>query len=125
MDIAAGEYGYEPFYFRRMLEYESVDVLQADATRCGGVTGFAQAGTLCLARCMPLSAHTAPSIHAHLSCAVQQVRHLEYFHDHIRIERICFDGVLEPIEGKLRPDPERPGMGLSLRREEMKKYAAI
>lgn len=124
MDIAAGEYAYEPFYFRRMLEHESVDVLQADATRCGGVTGFVHAGTLCLARCLPFSAHTAPSIHAHLGCAVQQIRHLEYFHDHIRIERMCFDGALEPVQGKLRPDPERPGLGLSFRRAEMKRYAA-
>jgi L-alanine-DL-glutamate epimerase-like enolase superfamily enzyme len=122
MDIAAGEYGYDPFYFRRMLEHESVDVLQADATRCGGVTGFLQAGTLCQARCLPLSAHTAPSIHAHLGCSVP-IRHLEYFHDHIRVERMCFDGVLEPIEGKLRPDPEQPGLGLRLRREEIKNYA--
>jgi L-alanine-DL-glutamate epimerase-like enolase superfamily enzyme len=123
MDIAAGEYAYDPFYFRRMLEHESVDVLQADATRCGGVTGFVHTGTLCRARCLPFSAHTAPSIHAHLGCAVQQVRHLEYFHDHVRIERRCFDGVLESIQGKLRPDPERPGLGLSLRREEMRTYA--
>ena len=40
MDIAAGEYGYDLFYFRRMLEAGAVDVLQADATRCGGITGF-------------------------------------------------------------------------------------
>jgi L-alanine-DL-glutamate epimerase-like enolase superfamily enzyme len=124
MDIAAGEYAYEPFYFRRMLEAESVDVLQADATRCGGVTGFLQAGTMCLARCLPFSAHTAPSIHAHLGCAVQPIRHLEYFHDHVRIEHMGFDGVLEPVGGKLQPDPERPGLGLTFRREEMREYAA-
>ncbi len=123
MDIAAGEYGYDPFYFRRMLEAESVDVLQADATRCGGVTGFIHAGTLCLARGLPFSAHTAPSIHAHLGCAVEPLRHLEYFHD-VRIEHMCFDGVLEPVSGMLRPDPERPGLGLSLRREGIKKYTA-
>lgn len=124
MDIAAGEYAYEPFYFRRMLEQESVDVLQADATRCGGVSGFVHAGTLCLARCLPFSAHTAPSIHAHLGCAVEPIRHLEYFHDHIRIERMCFDGVLEPVHGKLRPHAERPGLGMSLRRDAVQKYAA-
>jgi len=123
MDIAAGEYGYDPIYFRRMLEAESVDVLQADATRCGGVTGFMHAGTLCLARCLPFSAHTAPSIHVHLGCAAERLRHLEYFHDHVRIERMCFEGVLDPIRGRLRPDPERPGLGLRLRRDEIRKYA--
>lgn len=123
MDIAAGEYGYDLFYFRRMLESEGVDVLQADATRCGGVTGFMYAGTLSLARCLPFSAHTAPSIHAHLGCAAEQLRHVEYFHDHVRIEHMCFEGVLDPTGGRLRPDPERPGLGLRLHREEIKKYA--
>ena len=115
MDIAAGEYGYDPFYFRRMLEAEAVDVLQADATRCGGITGFLHAGSLCAAWPIPLSAHTAPSIHAHVCCSLPQVCHLEYFHDHVRIERMLFDGVLEPVGGELRTDRSRPGLGLELK----------
>ncbi len=94
MDIAAGEYGYDPFYFRRMLEAPSVDVLQADATRCGGVSGFLRVAALCEARPAPLSAHCAPSIHAHLGCIAPEVIHLEYFHDHARIERMLFEGAL-------------------------------
>src|SRR5581483_3886374 len=47
MEIAAGEYGYDLWYFRRMLEAEAVDVLQADATRCAGITGFLRVGALC------------------------------------------------------------------------------
>jgi hypothetical protein len=38
MEIAAGEYGYDAWYFREMLSAGAVDVLQADATRCGGIT---------------------------------------------------------------------------------------
>jgi L-alanine-DL-glutamate epimerase-like enolase superfamily enzyme len=102
MDIAAGEYGYEPCYFRRMLDAEAVDTLQADATRCGGVTGFLNVAAQCAARSAPLSAHTAPSIHAHLGCAVPEVIHLEYFFDHARIERLLFDGAA-PLSGKSRP----------------------
>lgn len=115
MDIAAGEYGYDPFYFRRMLDAEAVDVLQADATRCGGISGFMTAAALCAARPIPLSAHTAPSIHAHVCCSAPQVRHLEYFHDHVRIERMLFDGVLEPVGGALVPDRTRPGLGIELK----------
>jgi L-alanine-DL-glutamate epimerase-like enolase superfamily enzyme len=89
MEIAAGEYGYDPGYFRRMLEAEAVDVLQADATRCGGVSGFMQAGNLCEAYHLPLSAHTPPALHTHLCCATVPLRHLEYFHDHVRIEK-CY-----------------------------------
>ena len=55
MDIATGEYGYDLFYFRQMLEADAVDVLQADATRCAGVINFLQAGTLCQAARCPFS----------------------------------------------------------------------
>ena len=123
MEVAAGEYGYDHFYFRRMLEAGAVDVLQADATRCGGVTGFLQAATLCDSKPLPLSAHTAPSIHAHLGCVAQPLRHVEYFHDHVRLENVCFDGALKPVNGRLRPDPNKPGLGLTLLREKMERYS--
>lgn len=124
MDIAAGEYGYDPFYFRRMLDAEAVDILQADATRCGGITGFLNVDAQCVARPIALSAHTAPSIHMHLCCAAQSARNLEYFHDHERIESMFFDGYVKPKDGYLHPDLSRPGMGLELRRSDVKKYAA-
>src|SRR5947209_2014507 len=92
MNIAAGEYGYDLWYFRRMLEAEAVDVLQADATRCAGITGLLQVAALCQARSLQLSAHCAPSLHVHPSCALIPFRHLEYFHDHVRIEHMVFDG---------------------------------
>jgi len=123
MDIAAGEYGYDAFYFRRMLEAEAVDVLQADATRCGGITGFLHADALCLARSLPLSAHTAPSIHLHTCCAAQTACNLEYFHDHARIESMFFDGCVKPQNGVLHPDSERPGLGLEFRRADAERYA--
>lgn len=115
MDIAAGEYGYDTFYFRRMLDARAVDVLQADATRCCGITGFMQVATLCEARAVPLSAHTAPALHLHACCALHPVVHMEYFHDHARIEGLLFDGAAEPMHGALRPDLSSPGMGLELR----------
>jgi L-alanine-DL-glutamate epimerase-like enolase superfamily enzyme len=122
MDIAAGEYGYDLWYFRRMLEAEAVDVLQADATRCAGITGFLQAGALCQARSLQLSAHCAPSLHVHPACAMIPFRHLEYFHDHVRIEHMLFDGALTPVEGVLRPDRSRPGLGLELKRSDAERY---
>jgi L-alanine-DL-glutamate epimerase-like enolase superfamily enzyme len=108
MDVAAGECGYDVTYFERMLGAEAVDVLQADATRCG-ITDLVQAAALCQARSLPLSAHTAPALHAHLGCALTPIRHIEWFHDHVRIERMLFDGVLTPVDGRLVPDrPTRP-----------------
>ena len=122
IDIAAGEYGYDAWYFRRMLEAGTVDVLQADATRCAGITGFMQAAALCRAFHIPLSAHCAPSIHAHPACAAPQLRHIEYFHDHVRIEHMLFDGALYPKDGALHPDLTRAGMGLEFKRSDAERY---
>jgi L-alanine-DL-glutamate epimerase-like enolase superfamily enzyme len=124
MEIAAGEYGYDPWYFREMLSAGAVDVLQADATRCGGITGFLQAAALCQANHVPLSAHTAPALHTHVCCAAIPVRHLEYFHDHVRIEHMFFDGTPSPVNGELRPDLSRPGMGLEVKHADLKRFAA-
>ncbi len=122
MDVAAGEYGYDVFYFRRMLDAGAVDVLQADATRCGGLTGFLKVATLCDARSLPFSAHTAPLLHVHVGCSAPRIVHMEYFHDHVRIERLLFDGVLEPRDGVLRPDLGRPGLGVELKRADAERW---
>jgi L-alanine-DL-glutamate epimerase-like enolase superfamily enzyme len=124
LEVSAGEYGYDPWYFRRMLEAGAVDVLQADATRCLGITGFIRAAALAEAHHVPLSAHTAPALHAHACCALSVVRHLEWFHDHVRIERLLFDGAPEPVDGLLRAAFDRPGLGLELKRAEADCYAA-
>jgi L-alanine-DL-glutamate epimerase-like enolase superfamily enzyme len=122
MNIAAGEYGYDLWYFRRMLEAEAVDVLQADASRCG-ITGFLRVGPLTESRSMNLSAHCAPSLHVAACCATQNLHPMEYFFDHARIEHMLFDGTLTPVDGKLVPDRSRPGIGLELKRADAERYA--
>ena len=122
MAVAAGEYGYDHFYFRRMLDAGAVDVLQADATRCGGVTGFMQAAALCAAYGVPLSSHCAPSLHLPLMCAAQCAVHLEYFHDHVRIEDMLFDGAVQPKDGLLTPDLRRPGLGVELKARDAERF---
>ena len=123
MEVTAGEYGYDLPYFRRMLQAGAVDVLQADATRCAGFTEFLKVGALCEAQCMPMSSHCAPVLHLHACCAGSQVRHMEYFHDHVRIASLLFEGVPTPVDGALRPDLGRPGMGLEFKHVDAKRYA--
>ncbi len=123
MDVAAGEYGYDLPYFRTMLDAGAVDCLQADVTRCAGITGFLRVGALTDAHCLDLSAHTAPSVSAHACAGLWHLRHLEYFADHVRLESMLFDGVLEPVDGCLRPDPDRPGLGIELKRADAAPYA--
>jgi L-alanine-DL-glutamate epimerase-like enolase superfamily enzyme len=122
MDIAAGEYGYDLFYFRRMLEAGAVDVLQADVTRCGGITQLLQVSALCAARGIRLSAHTSPAVHAHVCAAIEPLAHVEYFHDHARIEAMLFEGIPPVVDGTLCPDPALPGTGLRLREDEAERY---
>jgi L-alanine-DL-glutamate epimerase-like enolase superfamily enzyme len=122
MDIAAGEYGYDLFYFRRMLETGAVDVLQADVTRCGGITQLLQVAALCASHGVLLSAHTSPTVHAHVAAAIAPLAHVEYFHDHARIEQMLFDGCPALIDGGLRPDPQSPGLGLALREREAERF---
>ena len=122
LDVAAGEYAYVPADFRNLLG--CVDCLQADVTRCGGITGLLGVAGLSEAHQLDVSGHCAPALSAHALCAVPRLRHLEYFHDHVRIERMLFDGVLEPEGGRLRPDRSRPGHGLELKRADAERWAA-
>jgi L-alanine-DL-glutamate epimerase-like enolase superfamily enzyme len=120
--VAAGEYGWDLPYFERMLEAGAVDILQADVTRCGGITALLRIDGLCAARSMPFSAHCAPAISAHACCAMETLAHLEYFHDHVRIEGMLFDGVLAPRDGHLEPDRSLPGLGLELRVDDARRF---
>jgi L-alanine-DL-glutamate epimerase-like enolase superfamily enzyme len=123
MAIAAGEYGWDLPYFQRMLNAGAVDILQADVTRCGGITAFIRIDGLLRARSLPFSAHCAPAVSAHACCAMETLEHLEYFHDHVRLEAMLFDGTLDPRQGYLEPDRARPGLGLELRRQDAKEFA--
>ena len=115
LEIVDGEYGYTLDYYRRLLDAEAIDVVMADATRCGGITGFMKVAALCEAWSLPLSAHCAPALHIPPGCAALPLRHAEYFHDHARIERDLFDGAPEPEAGSLHPDLSRPGHGLEFK----------
>lgn len=123
MDITAGEYGYHLPYFEQMLAAGAVDCLQADVTRALGITGVLKVGALCDARGIDLSLHCAPQISAQVGTALWHLRHLEYFHDHVRIEGLAFDGVTTPEPGGvLRPDRASPGHGLTVKQVDLDEF---
>ncbi len=119
MELAAGEYGSVPDSFRPLLEV--VDVLQADMTRCGGVSGLLLVAALCEAWHLPLSLHCAPAQHVPVALTLRPLRHLEYFHDHVRIERTFFDGVAPLAGGALVPT-SGPGNGLTLKEKDAARF---
>ena len=121
-DVTAGEYGYDLSYFARLVDAQAVDCLQVDVTRCGGITEWLRVAAVAAARGLEVSGHCAPNLHAHVAAAVPNLRHLEYFHDHARIETMLFDGALDPSGGVLRPDPSRPGLGLTLKDANSARY---
>jgi L-alanine-DL-glutamate epimerase-like enolase superfamily enzyme len=123
IELAAGEYGYTLDDFRTLLASQAVDVLQADVTRCGGITGFLRVAALCEAFHIPLSAHCAPALHVHVACAAPRLRHQEWFHDHVRIEHMLFDGAPRAHKGAMSPDWSRPGCGLEFRHADAHRYA--
>ena len=121
-DVAAGEYSWSLADSARLLDAGAVDCLQLDVTRCGGITEFLRAAALAAAHNLQVSGHCAPSLHAQVAAAVPNLRHVEYFHDHQRIERLLFDGTLDPGGGVMIPDPDRPGLGLALRAVDAERY---
>lgn len=123
-DVAAGEYVWNAVDAGRLLAAGAVDCLQLDATRCGGYTGFLRCASLAAAANVDVSAHCAPHLHAPVCAAVPNLRHVEYFHDHERIETELLDGVSDPREGALLPDPDAPGHGYTFRHEAAERYRA-
>ncbi|GAA3605563.1 enolase C-terminal domain-like protein [Microlunatus ginsengisoli] len=113
-DVTAGEYGYSLDYFARMAEAGAVDCLQVDATRCGGISELLRITPLAAAHHLDISGHCAPYQHLAVLAAVPNLRHLEWFHDHVRIEQLFFDGADPPRDSALHP-PESVGNGLTWR----------
>lgn len=122
IDVAAGEYGFDLPYFARMCAAGAVDCLQVDVTRCGGILEFTRAAAIAAAHGLQVSGHCAPYLHRHLALSLAGVRHLEWFHDHARIESRFFDGADPPVRGRLAADPDRPGHGLELRARDAERY---
>jgi L-alanine-DL-glutamate epimerase-like enolase superfamily enzyme len=121
MEVTSGEYITDTALAARVAA--AVDVLQADATRCGGYTGLLAIDGYCEVARKPLSTHCSPSLHLHAAAAMLRLRHMEWFHDHVRIERMLFDGFVEPVDGLMRPDRSRPGHGLAFRRAQAQRFA--
>ena len=121
-DVAAGEYSWSLADSAKLIDARAVDCLQLDVTRCGGITEFLRGAALAAAHNLQVSGHCAPNLHAHVGAAVPNLRHVEYFHDHQRIERLLFEGVLDPYGGAMRPDPDLAGHGMSLRAADAERY---
>ena len=124
-DVAAGRVQLVAGRLGAAHRRRAVDCLQLDVTRCGGITEFLRGAALAAAHnAAGLRALRAEPARARRAWRCPNLRHLEYFHDHQRIERMLFDGALDPAGGVLTPDPGRPGLGLELRSADAERYRA-
>jgi len=121
-DVTAGEYGFDLAYFARMCAAHPIDCLQVDVTRCGGITELLRVAAVAASHGLDISGHCAPHMHVAALTSVPNLRHLEWFHDHVRIEGMLFDGTLDPSGGRLRPDDDRFGHGLSPREDRLQEF---
>lgn len=122
MDITAGEYGFDLSYFHRMCKAEAVDCVQVDVSRCGGISEWVRVAALAAAQGLDVSGHCSPHLHVHVACATPNLRHLEWFHDHVRIENMFFDGTLSPRGGSITPIFDAPGNGFELKESDVEQY---
>jgi L-alanine-DL-glutamate epimerase-like enolase superfamily enzyme len=121
-DVAAGEYGTNLFYFQRMCDAGAVDCLQVDISRCGGITEWFRAAAVAAAYGLEISGHCAPNLTIPAAAGTVNFRHLEWFHDHVRIEDMFFEGTGDPHGGNVRPEDDRPGNGLVLKARDAETY---
>ncbi len=121
-DATAGEYGFDLYYFRHMCDAGAVDCLQVDASQCGGITDWLRAAAVAASFGLDISGHCGPHLHAHVAAATPNLRHLEWFHDHVRIENMFFDGTLDPQGGVITPDDSAAGNGLTLKASDAEPY---
>jgi L-alanine-DL-glutamate epimerase-like enolase superfamily enzyme len=121
-DVAAGEYSWSLADSARLIDAGAVDCLQLDVTRCGGITEFLRGAALAAAHNLQVSGHCCPTLHAHVGSSVANLRHVEYFHDHQRIERMLFEGAVQARNGQLTPDPSAPGLGVRLKAADAEQY---
>ncbi|GAB3271399.1 enolase C-terminal domain-like protein [Sinomonas notoginsengisoli] len=125
VDVAAGEYLTRLADAERMCASRAVNCLQADVTRCGGITIWLRIAAVAQAHGLGFSGHCAPAISAAPAAAAPGLRHLEWFHDHVRVEEMLFDGTLDPTGGMIAPDPDIPGNGLVFRSADAEQYRVV
>jgi D-arabinonate dehydratase len=121
--LATGEVEATRWAFSELLERRAVDVIQPDATACGGISEWMRIVALADIYGVPVAPHYHWDVHVQLGCAFPEVVMLEKF---VGTDVKNFDRVLaEPLQvtksGGLRP-PEGPGLGVQLDEEAVHRY---
>lgn len=122
--IATGELEFLRYGFKELIAHGSADILLIDATVVGGISEWIKVANMASAWNIPIAPHWEQEVHMHLAAAFQNVLWLEFFprEDGIRLEDRLYKEYFEPVQGVLKL-PDKPGLGLELDRESLKKYS--
>jgi galactonate dehydratase len=128
--IAAGENHYLAYGFRRLLEIGGVDIVMPDLQKCGGLGEGQRIANLANLYYKPFAPHMVASFlgcmaSCHVCAAVPNFLILEwqsYFHtDPMFKEIVHYEG--EWVKDSFITLSEKPGIGVDINQEAMKKYA--
>ena len=128
--ICAGENVYLAHGFRRMLEIGAVDIIMPDLQKAGGLGEGQRIANLSNLYYVPFAPHMVASFlgamaSCHVCASVPNFMILEwqmYFHtDAMFKEIVTYDGPM--IEKGFITLSEKPGIGVDINEEGMKKYA--
>ena len=127
--IALGENEYTRYGFRDMIDGATVDIIQPDVTRVGGITEWIKISHYASAKGIKVAPHGIQEVHAALAAAVDNFLILEYtpttYHMQTFIDRLF----LKPTETKTLdsngrlPMPTGFGIGLEIDWDLVKKTA--
>jgi len=120
-----GEHEYTRYGFRTLIEGRAVDVLQPDVMWVGGLTEALRISAMAAAYDIPVVPHASGAYSYHFVYSQPQIPYSEYVNTSPAGDTIgpvfgtLFDGEDVPQDGKIRPS-DRPGFGLTLRRDKVK-----
>ena len=100
-----------------MLEAGAVDIVMIDVLRAGGITPWLKIAGMAQAFNLPVVSHLLPEIHVHLIAAIPNGLTVEY----MPWSGQLFEEVPQVKDGELAV-PQKPGLGLTLNREVIKRY---
>jgi L-alanine-DL-glutamate epimerase-like enolase superfamily enzyme len=121
--VTAGQSEITSHGVRRLLDAGAVDLVNVDASECGGVTEWRRAAALCSAAGVDLAHHEESQIARHLLAAVPHGTYAECFADPERdpIWQTMWANRPKITDGMLEVGPE-PGFGLILDEAMIQKY---
>lgn len=125
--IATGEVLTRRQSFRPFLERQAVDIIQPDATKCGGLTEAWRVAWMAYEhniQWVPHGWNTAVGLAAdlHLAAAVPVATYVEFLTPSPYIDELITRPFAPDADGFLRIPTDRPGLGIELNREALRRF---